>query len=92
MAIHLTEDFRSVTDLKRHARDVLAHLHRTGRPVVLTVNGKADAVIVDAKSYEKHLEASHLSTLLVCSEQDVVGKRTRPMRDFLKRFRNDHKI
>jgi plasmid stabilization system protein ParE len=31
------EDIRSVTDLKRHTREILDHVHATGRPVVLTV-------------------------------------------------------
>jgi prevent-host-death family protein len=92
MAINLTEDIRSVTDLKRHTRDILTHVHLTRRPVVLTVNGKADAVLIDAKSYEKHLEASNLSRLLVPAEQDVLSKRIRPMRSFLKHFRNAHQI
>lgn len=92
MTISLTEDIRSVTDLKRHTRDILRHIHQTKRPVVLTVNGKADAVLIDAKTYEKHLQASNLAKLLIPAEQDVLLKRTRPMRSFLKDFKNDHKI
>ena len=92
MAMNLTEDIRSVTDLKRHARDILTQVHRTRRPVVLTVNGKADAVLMDAQSYEKHLEAANLSRLLAPAEPDVSSRRTRPMRSFLNHFRNAHKI
>ena len=33
-----SEDIRSVTDLKRNTREILDHLHATGRPVILTVN------------------------------------------------------
>ena len=29
-------------------KDILSQVHRTKRPVVLTVNGKADAVLMDA--------------------------------------------
>ena len=39
-SMNLTEDIRSVTDLKRHTREVLDQVHATGRPVVLTVNGQ----------------------------------------------------
>lgn len=41
-------------------RDHKAHLERltaTGRPEVLTVNGKARVVVQDAKAYEKMLKA-----------------------------------
>ena len=92
MAMSLTEDIRSVTDLKRHTKDILFHVHQTKRPVILTVNGKADAILLDAKTYEKHLEASNLSQRLLPAEQDVVSKRTRTMRSFLKNFKNAHKI
>lgn len=92
MAINFTEDIRSVTDLKRHTRDILAQVHQTGRPVILTVNGKADAILIDAKTYEKHLKASNISRLLIPAERDVRAKRTKPMRSFLKNFKNAHKI
>jgi len=32
-------------------------LKKTGQPVVLTVNGKAEIVVQDAESYQKLLEA-----------------------------------
>ncbi len=51
--ISLSEDIRSVTELKRNTRDILDHLHATGRPVILTVNGKADSVLLDVHVYEK---------------------------------------
>jgi prevent-host-death family protein len=92
MAINLTEDIRSVTDLKRNMKAVLSHVHKTRRPVVLTVNGKADAVLMDAGTYQKHLEAGNLSKLLAVAEQDVQSGRIRPARSFLKEFKNARKI
>ena len=44
MSLNPSEDIRSVTDLKRNTKEILNQVHRTKRPVVLTVNGKADAV------------------------------------------------
>ena len=41
MPINLSEDIRSVTDLKRKTKEILSQVHRTKRPVVLTLNGKA---------------------------------------------------
>ena len=55
MVIKLIDDIRSVTELKRKTREILDQVRRTGRPVILTVNGKADAVLIDAKTFEKHL-------------------------------------
>ena len=90
--ISLSEDIRSVTDLKRNTRDILDHLHATGRPVILTVNGKADSVLLDVHVYEKHLHAGNFAKLLAPAEQDAASGRTRPARDFLKEFKHAKKI
>ncbi|MCX5898325.1 MAG: type II toxin-antitoxin system Phd/YefM family antitoxin [Proteobacteria bacterium] len=86
-----SEDIRSVTDLKRNTRDILDHLHATGRPVILTVNGRADSVLLDVRVYEKHLQAGNLAKLLAPAERDVESGRTRPARDFLKEFKRAKK-
>jgi prevent-host-death family protein len=53
MVMKLIEDIRSVTKLKRRTREILDQVRRTGRPVLLTVNGKANAVLIAAKTFEK---------------------------------------
>ncbi len=92
MSISLAEDIRSVTDLKRHTREILNHVHETGRPLVLTVNGRADLVLIDAKVYEKQLKAMNLARLLSEAEGQVATGQTRPVRDFLEEFKSARKI
>ena len=87
-----TEDIRSVTELKRKTREILSQVKQTGRPVVLTVNGRADAVLVDARTFEKHLSASNLAKLLTPAEEDVRARRTRPVKAFLREFKRARKI
>jgi len=87
-----SEDIRSVTELKRSTRDILNHLHATGRPVILTVNGRADSVLLDVRVYEKHLRAANLAKLLVPAESDIESGKTRSARDFLKEFKRAKKI
>lgn len=87
-----SEDIRSVTDLKRNTRDILDHLHATGRPVILTVNGRADSVLLDVRVYEKHLQAGNLARLLAPAERDVESGRTRSARAFLKEFKRARNI
>ncbi|MDO8872397.1 MAG: type II toxin-antitoxin system Phd/YefM family antitoxin [Methanoregula sp.] len=87
-----SEDIFSVTDLKRHTRDILDHLHATGRPIILTVNGRADSVLLDVKVYEKHLQAGNMARLLAPAEEDVERGRTRSAREFVKGFKSARKI
>lgn len=92
VAMKLTDDIRSVTELKRKTREILNQARQTGRPVVLTVNGRADAVLMDAKTFEKHLSASNVAKLLAPAEDDVRAGRTRSMRSFLRDFKRARKI
>lgn len=50
------QDILSLTEFHRHSRKHIARLHATGRPEVLTVNGKAALVVQDAGSYQELLE------------------------------------
>ena len=46
----------SLTDFQRHAKEHIERLKHTGRPEVLTVNGKAELVVQDAAAYQKLLD------------------------------------
>jgi prevent-host-death family protein len=81
-----------MTDLKKHTREVLAQVHRTGRPVIITAKGRADAVLLDVKTYEKPLKASNLALLLGRAEADIAAGRTRSSRAVLGEFKRAHKI
>jgi prevent-host-death family protein len=87
MAIKFTEDIRSVTDVKRNTKEILEQIHRTRRPVVVTVNGRADAVLVDAETYQKRLSAERLARLISPAEEDIANGRSSPMRAFMKEFK-----
>ena len=53
--VHL-EDIYSLTEFQRHTKEHIERLKQTGRPEVLTVNGRAEVVVQDAASYQKLLE------------------------------------
>jgi len=47
------EDIGPLTDFNRNAKAHLKRLRRTGRPELLTVNGKAEVVVQSAPAYER---------------------------------------
>jgi len=53
----LTHDIQSLSTFKRDTAKIVRQLKKTGQPMVLTVNGKAELVVQDAASYQKLLEA-----------------------------------
>lgn len=54
--VNLSEDIHPLTDFKRDTSSFMSRLKKTRRPVVLTVNGKAELVVQDAKSYQQILD------------------------------------
>jgi PHD/YefM family antitoxin component YafN of YafNO toxin-antitoxin module len=50
------EDIGSLTDFSRNTKAHLKRLRRTGRPELLTVNGKAEVVIQNASAYQRLIE------------------------------------
>ena len=53
----LTRDIQSLSTFKRDTAKIVRQLKKTGQPVVLTVNGKAELIVQDAESYQRLLEA-----------------------------------
>ena len=53
----LTRDIQSLSTFKRDTAKIVRQLKKTGQPMILTVNGKAELVVQDAASYQKLLEA-----------------------------------
>jgi PHD/YefM family antitoxin component YafN of YafNO toxin-antitoxin module len=47
------EDIMSLTDFARGTKAHLKRLRQTGRPELLTVNGKAEVVVQNASAYER---------------------------------------
>ncbi|HZQ47541.1 MAG TPA: prevent-host-death protein [Verrucomicrobiae bacterium] len=51
------QDIRSLTDFQRNTKAHLRRLKSTGRPEVLTINGKAELIVQDAAAYEETIDA-----------------------------------
>lgn len=92
MSINIIEDILSITDLKKNTHKILKQIHDTQRPVILTVNGKAEAVLVDAIQYEKIMNAFNMIKLLRPAERDIKEGRVRNVKDFFKEFKRGKKI
>jgi len=50
------EDIGSLTDFARNTKAHIKRLRRTGRPELLTVNGKAEVVVQNAAAYQRLIE------------------------------------
>ena len=92
MSVNITENIKSISDLKNQTQEIFDQIHRTGQPVMVTVNGKPDVVLLDAEVYERTIQALNLRTLLAEAEIDIKKGNTRPARAFLEELKANAKI
>ena len=52
----ITKDIQPMTTFRNHSAEFMQHIKETKRPVVLTVNGRAAAVLQDAEAYQRLLD------------------------------------
>ena len=93
--LDITRDIQSLTTFRRRSGDFMKQLKKTKRPVVLTVNGKAAAVVQDAEAYQRLLDLAARANEEEAIRQgleDVKAGRTRPAREFFAEFEARHGI
>ena len=94
-ALDISKDIHSLTDFKRKTTELVAQLKTTGRPLVLTVNGKAELVVQDAASYQQVLDLMErveaVEAIRRGLDQMYRGK-GRPAAQFSKRMRRKYGI
>ncbi len=83
------EDIRSLTDFQRNTKKHLKRLKATGRPEVLTVNGKAELIVQDAAAFEDMLDAIRGIQRGLEGVKAGTGK---PFRQALDEIRAKHEI
>jgi prevent-host-death family protein len=92
MSISLREDFRSLAEFANNPREIVKQIHRTGRPVVVTVKGKPDVIVLDAAAFERRLKLVNLAHLLAEAEDDVQAGRVRPADEFLSELDREQTV
>ena len=87
--LNITSDIQSLTTFRRRSGDFIKQLKKTRRPVVLTVNGKAAAVVQDADAYQRLLDIAARADAeegIRQGVEDVKQGKVRPAREFFEDF------
>jgi len=88
-------DIHSLSDFQRNAKVHLRQMKRSGRPKVLTINGKAELVVQDAKSYQKLLDTLDRAEAIEGIQRGLESMKQgkgRPAKEVLDRLRKKHAI
>ena len=78
---------KSITTLKANAAEILQELTELRRPLVITQNGEAKAVLQDVASYDATQETLALLKILALGQAQVVAGKVRPVIDVVARLR-----
>jgi len=86
--LDIAKDIQSLTAFRRRSGDFMKQLKRSKRPLVLTVKGKAAAVVQDAEAYQRLLDSAAGSDAPEGIRQagDAKKGRMRPVRKFFDDF------
>lgn len=80
--MNLKEDIRPISYIKANAAEILIQVNETHRPVYVTQNGEAKAVLLDTESFEKMKMALCLLKLLGQGERDIIDRKVLAQEDF----------
>jgi prevent-host-death family protein len=92
--LDITKDIQSLTTFRRRSGDVMKQLKKSGS-VVLTVKGKAAAIVQDAEAYQRLLDIAARADSGEGIRQgldDVAHGRTRPAKEVFDDIRRKHGI
>ena len=93
--LDITKDIQSLTTFRRKSSEFLRQLKKSRRPVVLTVNGKAEAVVQDARAYQQLLDLAARVDVFEAIRQgrdDATQRRTRRAQEVFSETRRKHGI
>jgi prevent-host-death family protein len=90
--LDINRDIHPLTDFKRNTPEFLKQLRETGEPVVLTINGKAELVVQDARSYQKLRSLAERSETIEAVQEGLASMKRgegRPMDDVFDRLEKE---
>ena len=93
--LDITKDIQSLTTFRRRSGDFMKQLKKSKRPVVLTVKGKAAAIVQDAEAYQRLLDIAASADAEEGTRQgleDVAHGRTRSAKEVFDEIRRKHDI
>lgn len=89
------EDILSMTDFKRDTAAHMKRMKKTKRPSVLTVNGRAEAVVMDPAAYSRMLQVIERADAVAGIRRglaDAQAGRTSSVGSAFERIRNTRRL
>jgi PHD/YefM family antitoxin component YafN of YafNO toxin-antitoxin module len=93
--MNIAQDIQPLTYFRRRSAEAVRQLKASRRPMVLTINGKAELVVQDAVSYQRLLDIAAQADAgegIRQGLEDIAQGRTRPSREVFDEIREEYDI
>ncbi len=84
--MNIKEDIRPISYIKAHAADILSQVNDTKRPVFITQNGDARAVLLDTESFQNMQTALGILKIAAQGEKDIRNGKVLSQDEVFKRL------
>lgn len=88
----ITKDTHSLIEFERNSSALIKQLRETGRPLFLTVDGTAEAVVLNIKLYQQHVDLAEQARVLTSihnSLEEIQQGKTSPIEIALEGLKKD---
>jgi prevent-host-death family protein len=88
-------DVESLSHFKRKTGELMKRMKKTGHPILLTINGKAEIVVQEAAAYLRLRELADKAEMMEFlreSRADIEAGRTEPALEALERLAKKHEL
>ena len=82
--MNLSTDIKPISYLKSKTADVIHQVNDNHRPLIITQNGEAKAVIQDIQSYENMKNTIGMLKLIAMGEEDIKNGDYTPQDEFFE--------
>jgi prevent-host-death family protein len=93
--LDITQDIQPLTTFRNNSVEFMKQLKETKRPIVLTVNGKPEAVLQDPAEYQRLLDLAAIAEAdeaIRKGMEDVRAGRVRPLKEVFDEMRAKYDI
>lgn len=87
--MRLGQALKSISWIKANAAQMIRDIEETGKPVVITQNGKAKAVVMDIQWYDELQESLALLRMLATSTEQQEAGQYRPADELLDELEHE---
>jgi len=82
------QDIRPISFVKANAANMLDQVNETHRPIIITQNGEAKAVLMDTESYDSMQNAIGILKIISMGEKDIKDGKIMEQNSFFSTIEN----